>query len=104
MIVLYHLHCRADVTGADAGGVLLTMQRKGILTMSSVNDGQEYWVPECIRTYLQSLGYVLPLEDMKEVGVTMARWEYLHTWYGEDESTARRMAAEVGTDVPGSVG
>ena len=43
-------------------------------------------------------------QDMKEVGVTMARWEYRHKWYGEDESTARRMAAEVGTDVPGSVG
>ena len=41
---------------------------------------------------------------MKEVGVTMARWEYRHKWYGEDEATARRMAAEGGTDVSGSVG
>lgn len=43
-------------------------------------------------------------QDMKEVGVTMARREFRQKWYGEDEKTARRMAAEVGTDVPGSVG
>ena len=43
-------------------------------------------------------------QDMKEVGVTMARWEFRQKWYGEDEATARRMASEVGTDVPGSVG
>ena len=43
-------------------------------------------------------------QDMKEVGVTMARWEFRQKWYGEDEATARRMAAEVGVDVPGSVG
>lgn len=43
-------------------------------------------------------------QDMKEVGVTMARWEYRQKWYGEDEATARKMAAEIGVDVPGSVG
>lgn len=36
-------------------------------------------------------------QDMAEVGVTMAAWEYRARWYGEDEATARRRAAEVGT-------
>ena len=35
--------------------------------------------------------------DMKEVGVTMAAWEYRAKWYGEEESVARARAAEVGT-------
>jgi hypothetical protein len=33
--------------------------------------------------------------DMREVGVTMAAWEYRAKWYGEDEATARARAAEV---------
>ena len=35
-------------------------------------------------------------QDMAEVGVTMATWEYRCKWYGEDEATARSRAAEVG--------
>lgn len=41
-------------------------------------------------------------QDMAEVGVTMAAWEYRAKWYGEDEATARRLAAEIGAG--GSVG
>lgn len=32
-------------------------------------------------------------QDMAEVGVTMAPWEYRMRWYGEDEQTARAHAA-----------
>ena len=39
---------------------------------------------------------------MAEVGVTLAPWEYRARWYGEDEATARRLAAEIGAG--GSVG
>ena len=39
-------------------------------------------------------------QDMAEVGVTMAAWEYRAKWYGEDEATARARAAEV--DAAGS--
>lgn len=35
-------------------------------------------------------------QDMAEVGTTMNAWEYRMKWYGEDEETARRNAAEVG--------
>lgn len=35
-------------------------------------------------------------QDMREVGVTMAAWEYRAKWYGEDEKTARARAAEIG--------
>lgn len=35
-------------------------------------------------------------QDMAEVGVTLAPWEYRMRWYGEDEATARARAAEVG--------
>lgn len=41
-------------------------------------------------------------QDMVEVGVTMAAWEYRAKWYGEDEATARRLAAEIGAG--GTVG
>ncbi|EHF01186.1 hypothetical protein HMPREF1008_01666 [Olsenella sp. oral taxon 809 str. F0356] len=34
--------------------------------------------------------------DMREVGVTMAAWEYRMRWYGEDEATARKRAHELG--------
>lgn len=34
-------------------------------------------------------------QDMREVGVTMAPWEYRSKWYGEDETTARRLAEEL---------
>lgn len=36
-------------------------------------------------------------QDMREVGVTMAAWEYRAKWYGGEESVARARAAEVGT-------
>ena len=32
---------------------------------------------------------------MREVGVTMAPFEYRMKWYSEDEPTARRRAAEL---------
>ena len=35
-------------------------------------------------------------QDMAEAGVTLAPWEYRVRWYGEDEATARRLAAEIG--------
>lgn len=35
--------------------------------------------------------------DMREVGVTMAAWEYRMRWYGEDEKTARAHAGELGS-------
>ena len=35
-------------------------------------------------------------QDMAEVGVTMNDWEYRMKWYGEDEATARSLAAEIG--------
>jgi len=38
--------------------------------------------------------------DLAEVGITMAAWEYRVKWYGEDEETARKMAAEItGTEI-----
>lgn len=36
-------------------------------------------------------------QDMREVGVTMAAWEYRVKWYGEEESVARARASEIGT-------
>ena len=36
------------------------------------------------------------VQDMAEVGVTMAVHEFRQKWYGEDEQTARSRAAEVG--------
>ena len=33
-------------------------------------------------------------QDMSEVGVTMATWEYRVKWYGEDEKTAKARALE----------
>ena len=39
-------------------------------------------------------------QDMAEVGVTMAAWEYRCRWYGEDEAVARARAAEVGSAAP----
>ena len=41
-------------------------------------------------------------QDMVEVGITLAPWEYRARWYGEDEATARRLAAEIGAG--GTVG
>jgi poly-gamma-glutamate capsule biosynthesis protein CapA/YwtB (metallophosphatase superfamily) len=41
-------------------------------------------------------------QDMAEVGVTMNAWEYRTKWYGEDEATARKLAAEIGAS--GTVG
>lgn len=42
-------------------------------------------------------------QDMREVGVTMAAWEYRVKWYGVEESVARVRASEVGSgDVSGS--
>jgi hypothetical protein len=38
--------------------------------------------------------------DMREVGVTMAAWEYRMRWYGEDEATARKRAGELGGGSP----
>ena len=38
-------------------------------------------------------------QDMREVGVTMAAWEYRAKWYGEEEGVARSRAAEVGAGV-----
>lgn len=35
--------------------------------------------------------------DMREVGVTMAAWEYRMKWYGEDEATARERAQGIGS-------
>ena len=35
-------------------------------------------------------------QDMREVGVTMAAWEYRVKWYGEEESVARVRASEIG--------
>ena len=35
-------------------------------------------------------------QDMAEVGITLAPWEYRARWYGEDEATARKLAAEIG--------
>ena len=37
-------------------------------------------------------------QDMREVGVTMAAWEYRAKWYGEEESVARARASEVSPD------
>lgn len=34
-------------------------------------------------------------QDMREVGVTMAAWEYRTKWYGEDEKTAKARAQEL---------
>lgn len=34
-------------------------------------------------------------QDMREVGVTMAAWEYRVKWYGEDEKTAKARAREL---------
>jgi hypothetical protein len=36
-------------------------------------------------------------QDMREVGVTMAAWEYRVKWYGEEESVARARASEIST-------
>ena len=38
--------------------------------MSRIEE-QEYWVPEHVRVYLRSLGFVLPLESMEG---------YIRTW------------------------
>lgn len=35
-------------------------------------------------------------QDMREVGVTMAAWEYRVKWYGEDEKTAKARARGLG--------
>ena len=39
----------------------------------------------------------LKAQDMAEVGVTLAPWEYRVRWYGESEQQARERAAELGT-------
>lgn len=36
-------------------------------------------------------------QDMREVGVTMAPWEFRAKWYGEDEPTARQRASAIAT-------
>lgn len=43
-------------------------------------------------------------QDMREVGVTMAAWEYRSKWYGEEESVARARASEVGSGDAASSG
>lgn len=35
-------------------------------------------------------------QDMAEVGVTMAAWEYRAKWYGEEKKTAKARAQELG--------
>ena len=35
-------------------------------------------------------------QDMAEVGVTLNAWEYRMKWLGEDETTARKRASEIG--------
>ena len=40
-------------------------------------------------------------QDMAEVGVTLNAWEYRVKWLGEDEETARRLAAEIGAGAVG---
>lgn len=39
-------------------------------------------------------------QDMAEVGVTLNAWEYRMKWLGEDETTARKRAAEIGMENP----
>ena len=41
-------------------------------------------------------------QDMKEVGVTMSVAEFRMKWYGEDETTARARASEIGTSANGN--
>ena len=36
-------------------------------------------------------------QDMREVSVTMAVWDYRAKWYGEEEPVARARASEVGS-------
>ncbi len=43
-------------------------------------------------------------QDMREVGVAMAAWEYRSKWYGEEESVARARASEVGSGDAASSG
>ena len=38
-------------------------------------------------------------QDMAEVGVAMAAWEYRQKWYGEDEKTAKARAHGLGKGV-----
>ncbi|MBQ9002273.1 MAG: hypothetical protein IJ087_10510 [Eggerthellaceae bacterium] len=45
----------------------------------------------------------LKAQDMSEVGVTLAPWEYRARWYGESEAVAKERARAVGT-VAGGVG
>ena len=40
-------------------------------------------------------------QDMAEVGVTMAVWEYRAKWYGESESVARKRASELKQNASG---
>lgn len=35
-------------------------------------------------------------QDLAELGLTLAPWEYRVKWYGEDEATARRRCKELG--------
>lgn len=35
-------------------------------------------------------------QNMREVGVTMAAWEYRTKWYGEDVKTAKARAQKLG--------
>lgn len=43
-------------------------------------------------------------QDMAEAGATLNPWEYRMRWLGEDESTARARAAEIGTGGVGNGG
>lgn len=52
------------MTRADGGSVLLAYEGEDLLTMS-LNNLEEYWVPEHVKDYLRKLGFVLPLDDME---------------------------------------
>ena len=39
-------------------------------------------------------------QDMREVGVTLAAWEYRVKWHGEEELSARARASEIGVAGP----
>lgn len=44
--------------------------------------------------------YAEKAQDMREVGVTMALWEYRVRWYGESESVAKERARSLGAKAP----
>lgn len=44
--------------------------------------------------------YAEKAQDMREVGVTMAPWEYRVRWYGESESVAKERVRSMGSKAP----